>query len=286
MAGYTRQSSTTIISGLPVLAGSVNAELNQVLAAFHATTGHKHDGTAAEGPYIALVSSANTNNQVRTSGDTVQVKIAGTNMAEFRANKFQPTSGATVDLGTTGDAFSTAHIDTLKVYSGIVVGASATIDLGGKVAANAGTPVSTGDLVTLEYLDAQVSALVTLSTTSTTSNAVGTGSKTFTNVEDIKLEAGAFVVVADAAAPTTNWMFGQVTSYTSGTKEMIVNVTRIAGSGTKTSWTVQVSGAEGITGALSNLAAEDFSMNGFNITVYVDGSPFTQDELYATLLAI
>ena len=53
MAGYIRQSS--INDGDTVTASLFNNEYNQLLAAFNAATGHKHDGTAAEGPVIALI---------------------------------------------------------------------------------------------------------------------------------------------------------------------------------------------------------------------------------------
>ena len=53
MAGYTRQSSYT--DGDVITAAHSNDEFNQVLAAFVNTTGHKHDGTAAEGPVIGLI---------------------------------------------------------------------------------------------------------------------------------------------------------------------------------------------------------------------------------------
>jgi len=49
MAGYTRQSSAQIVSGEVISASPINAELNQVLAAFDESTGHSHDGTSAEG---------------------------------------------------------------------------------------------------------------------------------------------------------------------------------------------------------------------------------------------
>ena len=40
MAGYTRQSTASIINGSPITAPPFNAEFNQLLAAFNATTGH------------------------------------------------------------------------------------------------------------------------------------------------------------------------------------------------------------------------------------------------------
>ena len=48
MAGYSaRQASYT--TGDTITAAHSNDEFNQVLAAFNATTGHTHDGTAGEG---------------------------------------------------------------------------------------------------------------------------------------------------------------------------------------------------------------------------------------------
>ena len=44
MAGYTRQSIADIINGADITAPPVNAEFNQLAAAFHGTTGHSHDG--------------------------------------------------------------------------------------------------------------------------------------------------------------------------------------------------------------------------------------------------
>ena len=61
MAGYTRQSAAQIVSGEVISAAPINAELNQVLAAFNNSTGHSHDGTAAEGPPIDRIADADQN---------------------------------------------------------------------------------------------------------------------------------------------------------------------------------------------------------------------------------
>ena len=54
MAGYSaRQASFT--TGDTILAAHSNDEFNQVLAAFNATTGHSHDGTAGEGGPIGVL---------------------------------------------------------------------------------------------------------------------------------------------------------------------------------------------------------------------------------------
>ena len=53
MAGYTRQS--TFADGDIIQAADFNDEYNQLVNAFDNTTGHSHDGTAAEGPVIGLI---------------------------------------------------------------------------------------------------------------------------------------------------------------------------------------------------------------------------------------
>jgi hypothetical protein len=72
MAGYTRQNSADITSGSTVRAAPINNELNQVRDAFSEATGHKHDGTTAEGPVIDMIGD---------SGGTAinKVQIDGTN---------------------------------------------------------------------------------------------------------------------------------------------------------------------------------------------------------------
>ena len=58
MTGYTRQSVASIINGSNITAPPLNAEFDQLLAAFHASTGHTHDGTSAgAGPKINLATS-------------------------------------------------------------------------------------------------------------------------------------------------------------------------------------------------------------------------------------
>lgn len=58
MAGYTRQSSSSIASGQAVSAVPLNNEFNQVQSAFDASSGHNHDGsTSGNGPKIVLTTS-------------------------------------------------------------------------------------------------------------------------------------------------------------------------------------------------------------------------------------
>jgi hypothetical protein len=75
--------------------------------------------------------------------------------------------------------------------------------------------------------------------TSLSSVAIGLGAKTFTVSSGKSFQPGMYLVVADAAAPTTNAMLVQVTSY-SGTS-LVTNSIQITGSGTKASWVISQS---------------------------------------------
>ena len=60
-ATYTRQSSGTIVDGSTIEASHFNDEFDQLLAAFAVSTGHTHDGTAAEGgPVTKLLGTSIT----------------------------------------------------------------------------------------------------------------------------------------------------------------------------------------------------------------------------------
>jgi len=83
-----------------------------------------------------------------------------------------------------------------------------------------------------------VSGLVeyaSVNTTSATSLTVGTGAQTLTVATGLKIATGTAITITHN---NSNLMGGIVTSYTSGSGVLVVNVTSIVGAGTYTSWTV------------------------------------------------
>lgn len=86
-------------------------------------------------------------------------------------------------------------------------------------------------------------------TTSSSSLSIGTGAKTLTVGTGLAYSAPQEVVIADAAAPTTNYMIAAVTGYVSGTGALSVDVQNVYGSGTKSSWIVNLDGAVGPQGS-------------------------------------
>ncbi|SFI94606.1 hypothetical protein [Nitrosomonas sp. Nm34] len=91
--------------------------------------------------------------------------------------------------------------------------------------------------------------------TSASSIAIGTGSKSLTASTGKSWVGGMFIAIADTAAPSTNVMYGIVTSYNSSTGALVVNVTYTVGSGTKASWTISQSSPTNISGSMVLLSS-------------------------------
>ena len=119
MAGYTRQSSYA--DGDIIDAADSNNEFNQVLAAFVNTSGHKHDGTAAEGPVIGLIGDPgvatplnkvvvdDTNNRI---GVFVDAGGAGSTVEQlrFEDGAILPVTTNDVDIGSSSLKFKELHL--------------------------------------------------------------------------------------------------------------------------------------------------------------------------------
>ncbi len=102
------------------------------------------------------------------------------------------------------------------------------------------------------FFDDVESAVNAFIATSASSVAIGTGSKTFTVAADVANKsfiAGTFVHIY-SRADTADYMFGTVTSYSTSTGALVVDVTATGGSGTNTDWNIAQAGARGATGAI------------------------------------
>jgi len=116
MAGYSaRQSSFT--TGDTILAAHSNDEFNQVLAAFHATTGHSHDGTAGEGGPVSTLRDADALNKilVDTSNNHlefyVEVSSAAVQQLRIQDGAIVPITDNDIDLGTSSLEFKDGYFD-------------------------------------------------------------------------------------------------------------------------------------------------------------------------------
>ena len=152
MASYTRQSS--FADGDTITAALFNNEFNQLVNAFHNSTGHKHDGTTAEGPVIGLIGDAgetSPNNKVLidTSNNYIEFYV------EVSSNPVQqlyiadgaivPVTDSDVDLGTSSLYFKDAYIDSVTTTGNVAVGGNLTVT--GTTTFNGGT-ITMGDAAT------------------------------------------------------------------------------------------------------------------------------------------
>lgn len=126
--------------------------------------------------------------------------------------------------------------------------------LAGELMTAEGTAVASGIAAAASEVAAAASAASAIAApgtaaTSTTSLTVGTGSKSLTIQTGKAYSVGQAVVIADTAAPSSNWMFGQITSYNSGTGALVVSVAQTLGSGTIAAWTVSITASPSASGS-------------------------------------
>lgn len=132
--------------------------------------------------------------------------------------------------------FPSALADTATVAGGFA--ALADI-LSGYADAAAASAVSAGNNV------------ANLSGTSTTSQALGTGSKTWTTQSGKTWPVGTTLLLTSDANPTTHWAAIVVTSYSSTTLQGDVKL--FSGSGSRSDWTIRVVGYPGRAAGISYL---------------------------------
>ena len=161
MAGFTRQSSFT--DGDIINAADSNDEFNQLVNAFANTSGHKHDGTAAEGPVIGLIGDPgvttpinkvvvdDTNNRI---GVFVDVSGSTTEQLRFQDGAVVPVTDNDIDLGTSSLEFKDLHLDGTANIDSLVAD---TADINGGTADNVVIGGSTAAAITGATLVANTS---------------------------------------------------------------------------------------------------------------------------------
>ena len=140
MAGYSaRQASFT--TGDTILAAHSNDEFNQVLAAFNATTGHSHDGTAGEGGPVTTLRDADSLNKilVDTSNNHlefyVEVSSAAVQQLRIQDGAIVPITDNDIDLGTSSLEFKdlfidgTANVDAINLDGTLITSTAAELNI-------------------------------------------------------------------------------------------------------------------------------------------------------------
>jgi len=166
MAGYTRQSTFT--DGDIINAADSNDEFNQLINAFSNTTGHAHDGTAAEGPVIGLIGDPgvatpinkvvvdDTNNQIEFNID-----VSGTSTEQFvvKDGVIEPTTDNDIDLGSTSKEFKNLYLDGTATIDGLAMPTTTVTDILDEdtMSSDSATALATQQSIKA-YVDAQLTA--------------------------------------------------------------------------------------------------------------------------------
>ena len=228
MAGYTRQSTYT--DGDIINASDSNDEYNQILAAFVNTTGHKHDGTAAEGPVIGLIGDPgvatplnkivvnDTNNRVG-----VFVDVGGSSVEQFRLQDgvIVPVTNNDIDLGTSSVQFKDAYFDgtvttdalvadTADINGGTIDGATiatsnVTVGSGKTLDVSAGTLTLAANQISGDKVEGGTINAITITTLASTTGNIGAVNATTvdtTNIEVTNIKAKDGTAAATIANST------------------------------------------------------------------------------------
>jgi hypothetical protein len=141
MAGYTRQSIADIINGADITAPPVNAEFNQITAAFNGATGHSHDGSTGNAPKIDLATSVSgylpavhggiggKNNFVATT-NPLATDDAGNGYAPGSMWENTTTGRVFICVGNTSNAAVWRELVQVQTANKIIPEATNTVDLG------------------------------------------------------------------------------------------------------------------------------------------------------------
>jgi hypothetical protein len=144
MAGYA--SSWTKITGNTIEVTDFTVEFSAIESAFNESTGHKHDGTADEGPPIDRIGDADQHNKIKIDSANNEIEFwidaAGTSVQQLSLvdGVLQPITTNDVDLGTSTYKFKNLYLsgtsqvsvlNTGTVTSHLIPGTTDTYDLGG-----------------------------------------------------------------------------------------------------------------------------------------------------------
>ena len=222
MAGYTRQSSYT--DGDIINAADSNDEFDQILAAFNNSSGHKHDGTSAEGPVIGLIGDPgettplnkvvidNPNNQIEFS---VDVSSSSVEQLVIKDGVIEPTTNNDIDLGSSSKEFKdlyidgTAYVDAINYDGTAITSTAAELNLmdggttAGTTAVAGGDGIVTNDGGTMRQTTVDTFDTYLAATTKTLTNkTIDADNNTLSNIEVDNLKSGVLDTDLSSVAAT------------------------------------------------------------------------------------
>jgi hypothetical protein len=209
MAGYTRQSLAQILNGEIVSAPPLNAEFNQILSAFNNSTGHKHDGTTAEGPPIDRIADLDQNNLifVDTSANQINFYIESSADAvgqiSIQDGAIVPFTDNDIDLGSSSFEFKDLYIDGTANIDSLVAD---TVDINGGTIDNTVIGATTPAAATFTNLTVSTGSTINFSGATVSNGGTFTtvtiSGGTITGITDLAIADGGTGASTASAART------------------------------------------------------------------------------------
>ncbi|MEK9783957.1 MAG: hypothetical protein VW312_04895, partial [Opitutales bacterium] len=162
---YTRQEASNITDGSVIEASHLNNEFNQLVSAFASSTGHSHDGTAAEGGYVPLIADSDANNKISVDtsnnrfGVFVEVSSNPVEQFRFQDGAIVPVTTNDIDLGTGSLQFKDAYFDGVVTTDSLALPTTTITDIldEDNMASDSASALATQQSIKA-YVDSQVTA--------------------------------------------------------------------------------------------------------------------------------
>lgn len=235
---------TGVLAGNGLYGGGYSGNVTLSLGSSNVTPGNYTNPTITVDQYGRIISAANN----LVTGTVTSVAVQGA--AGIQVTGSPITSNGTITVTNTGVLSLAAGTGiTLTANTGNIT-ISSTGGGGGAGATGPQGPIgATGPTGLIGSTGIQGATGATgdrYSTTSSTSLAISTGLKTLTVDTNLAYTIEQDVVLANTTGKSMN---GPVVSYNSSNGQLVVNIIGTAGSGTYTSWTINLDGAVGAQGA-------------------------------------
>ena len=294
MAEYASRIST-YTTGDVIEASHTNDEFNAILAAFNASTGHKHDNTAGGGSYVPLVADSDANNKIASDGASnrfgVFVEVGGSPVEQFRFQDgaIVPVTDNDIDLGTVSLEFKDAYFDGTVNLDGLVIGTATSItdvdtDLA-SVSASHDTLASAKAIKTyvdaLSYVNASIATFLgtpsSANLAAAVTNETGSGLLVFGTSPTLTTPVISSIVnTGTLTLPTsTDTLVGRATSDTltnkiltspvissivnTGTLTLPTSTDTLVGKATTDTFTNKTFNANGTGNSITNIEVADFA---------------------------
>ena len=223
-------SATNVQAALDAL--GVNYALTQSYAQSASASAATATSAASSAQGYATAASASAGSAATQASSASASAVAATAQASAAAGSASSASTSATNAANSASAASTSATNAASSAS-----SASTSETNAASSASAAAASATS----------AANAAAGWSGTSSTSVAIGTGSKSFTASSGKLWVVGVLLQIASNATPT-NYMHGTVTAYNSGTGALTVNVLDVGGSGTLADWNITLAGTRGPQG--------------------------------------